>query len=39
MAKLAEVPVALVMRVEQDTISVFGKNEHSDNPYHIGDML
>ncbi|WP_019027629.1 GAF domain-containing sensor histidine kinase [Colwellia piezophila] len=36
-AKLAEVPVALVMRVEQDKISVFSKNDHSENPYNIGD--
>ena len=36
-AKLAEVPVALVMRVEQEQISVFSKNDHIDNPYNIGD--
>lgn len=36
-AKLAEVPVALVMRVEQDQISVFSKNDHSENPYNFGD--
>jgi len=36
-AKLAEVPVALVMRVDQDQISVFSKNDHSENPYNIGD--
>ncbi len=36
-AKLAEVPVALVMRVEQEQISVFSKNDHNENPYNIGD--
>jgi len=36
-AKLAEVPVALVMRVEQEQISVFSKNDSSENPYKIGD--
>jgi len=36
-AKLAEVPVALVMRVDQEQISVFSKNDSSENPYNIGD--
>jgi len=36
-AKLAEVPVALVMKVEQEQISVFSKNDSCDNPYNIGD--
>jgi signal transduction histidine kinase len=36
-AKLASVPAALVMKVEQDNISVFSKNENKDNPYNIGD--
>ncbi|PKG86517.1 histidine kinase [Colwellia sp. 75C3] len=36
-AKLASVPVALVMKMEQDNLSVFSKNENSQNPYQIGD--
>ncbi|PKI14383.1 histidine kinase [Colwellia sp. 12G3] len=36
-AKLASVPVALVMKMEQDYISVFSKNENNENPYNVGD--
>lgn len=36
-AKLASVPVALVMKVEKDNITVFSKNSGNENPYHIGD--
>ena len=30
-------PVALVMKVENNIISVFQKNNNQDNPYEIGD--
>ncbi len=37
-AKLASVPVALVMKIEKNNISVFSKNNGtSDNPYTIGN--
>jgi len=36
-AKLACVPVALVMKVEKDNIRVFSKNNNQENPYNIGD--
>jgi len=36
-AKLASVPVALVMKVENETIRVFSKNDSQKNPYNIGD--
>tara|TARA_R100001377_G_scaffold44402_1_gene25296 strand:+ start:2048 stop:3283 length:1236 start_codon:yes stop_codon:yes gene_type:complete len=36
-AKLASVPVALVMKIEKNNITVFSKNtDTSDNPYTIG---
>jgi signal transduction histidine kinase len=36
-AKLASVPVALVMKIEKNNITVFSKNKDtSDNPYTIG---
>lgn len=37
LAKLANVPVALAMKVDQGNIEVFSKNENSDNPYSIGE--
>lgn len=36
-AKLANVPAALVMRLSEDDIMVFSRNDTKDNPYHIGD--
>ena len=37
-AKLATVPVALVMKIEKNNITVFSKNtDTSDNPYTIGN--
>ncbi|WP_193988744.1 ATP-binding protein [Lelliottia steviae] len=37
LALFANVPVALVMKVENNIISVFSKNDYQDNPYKIGD--
>lgn len=37
LALFAEVPVALVMKVENNIISVFSKNDNQANPYEIGD--
>lgn len=37
LALFADVPVALVMKVENNIISVFSKNNNQDNPYEIGD--
>lgn len=36
-AKIVDVPVALVMKLENKSIKVFSRNEHEDNPYNIGD--
>ncbi|WP_235839752.1 GAF domain-containing sensor histidine kinase [Cognaticolwellia mytili] len=36
-AKLADVPVALVMRLENENISVFSKSPNDENPYQVGD--
>ncbi|MCF2914991.1 ATP-binding protein [Pseudoalteromonas sp. Cn5-37] len=37
LALIAEVPVALVMKIENNIISVFSKNDNQANPYEIGD--
>lgn len=37
LAMFAKVPVALIMKVEDNVISVFSKNDHLENPYNIGD--
>lgn len=37
LALFADVPVALVMKVENNIISVFSKNDNQANPYEIGD--
>lgn len=37
MAKLADVPVALVMRLSGNEISVFSRNASPVNPYELGD--
>ena len=37
LALFADVPVALVMKVENNIISVFSKNNNQANPYEIGD--
>ncbi|NIZ05035.1 GAF domain-containing sensor histidine kinase [Pseudoalteromonas sp. HF66] len=37
LALFADVPVALVMKVENNIISVFSKNANQLNPYEIGD--
>lgn len=37
-AKIASVPVALVMRIDKENISVFSRNENINNPYNIGDF-
>ncbi|MEZ7187244.1 ATP-binding protein [uncultured Pseudoalteromonas sp.] len=37
LALIAEVPVALVMKIENNIISVFSKNDNQANPFEIGD--
>ncbi len=37
LAQFADVPVALVMKVENNIISVFSKNHNQQNPYKVGD--
>ena len=36
-AKIVDVPVALVMKLENDKITVFSRNKNDDNPYELGD--
>lgn len=38
-AELTEVPVALVMKVDRNIISVFGKNNDINNPYNVDENI